>query len=598
MTNNSPSTSESLPAASDSAWNTRRAKWLSLGALLLLCWPLFFFRLGAWPFFDADEGRYGEIPRAMLASGDWVTPMLNGVKFFDKPPLLYWGIAFFYQILGLSEAAARLVPALAALAAVAGAYALGRRMFGARAGFFAGAILATSLVWPIMARVVLTDMLVSSLIFLAMAFWWLARSETTEKARFAYNFGFWSALGLGVLAKGPVTVVLAGGSIAFYLLLSGEREVLRRMGWKFGPLLMLLIAAPYFVIVQLRNPEYNHAFWYEQHLGRFLGLLAEKDHNNGPLYFFLFLPILFFPWTFFAPAALAAGWRKIWPGKNQTRSENGRAALYLCCGALFITLFFSGSSSKLVTYILPVLPLMAVALGGYFSHFLSQNGEKMNRILGVGAVLLSILLVVFGIAGFSAAPRALAKMDVPATSALVASAALIVWGAVLAFGALRFRLRGAIAATAIGMCVVLGLATGIARDFGMQATTEPLLEKLKPGLGPQTQIVTLLFTQSLAFYTGKRFVSVERPDELRAALRHVSEAEKSVWFPQTDAELRPYVEAKTPVYFVARTTGGRAAAFHARLKKLGDIEPIIANARFTFMGNRAARALTPPEIQR
>ena len=579
----------------NSAWNSRRALLLSLGALLLLCFPLFFFRLGAWPFFDADEGRYGEIPRAMLASGDFLTPMLNGVKFFDKPPLLYWGIAGFYQIFGLSEFSARLVPALAALGAVWGAWALGRRMFGARAGFLSGAILATTLIWPIMARVVLTDMPVSSLVFLALAFWWLARSETDEKARFGFNFGFWAALGFGILAKGPIAVVLAGGSIAFYLILSGEREFLRRMGWKFGPILLLLIAAPYFIAVQNRNPEYNHAFWYEQHLGRFLGLLAEKDHNNGPLYFFLFLPILFFPWTFFAPAAIFAGWKKIWPGKKQKRSENGRAALYLCCGALFITLFFSGSSSKLVTYILPVLPLMAVALGGYFSHFLAKNGENWNRALGVGAAVLAVLVIVLGIAGFVAAPRALAKMDVPANSALLTCAAMIVWGAVLMFCALKFRLRGSIAATALGFALVLTLATGIARDFGAQATTEPLLEKLRPGMGEKTQIVTLMFTQSLAFYTQKRFVSIERPDELRAALRHVSESEKSRWFPQTDAQLRPYIEAKTPVYFVARTTGGRAAAFHARLQKLGDIEPIIANARFTFFGNRAARALTPPD---
>jgi 4-amino-4-deoxy-L-arabinose transferase-like glycosyltransferase len=414
-------------AAIDPRWNTLRALWLSLGALFVLGLPLFFFRLGGWAFFDPDEGRYGEIPRAMLERGDFITPTLNGVGFYDKPPLLYWGIAFFYRILGVSEGAARLVPALAALAAVFGAWALGRRMFGPRAGFLSGAILATCIAWPVMARVVLTDMLVSSLVFLAMAFWWLSRTETDGKARTLTNFGFWTALALGVLAKGPIAVVLVAGTVIFYILLSGDRSGSKTVGLKTGPIWLLLVAAPWFVAVQMHNPEFNHAFWVQQHFGRFLGLLAERDHEYGPQYFFVLIPVIFFPWTFFAPAAIAASWKKIWPGRGQVRSEKGRAALFLCCGVAFVTLFFTGSSSKLVTYILPVLPLMSVALAGYFEMVL-QRGADWNRVLKGGAYTLAGLVVVLGIATWTAGGKALVKQNAPADAAHVLSVTLVLWG--------------------------------------------------------------------------------------------------------------------------------------------------------------------------
>jgi 4-amino-4-deoxy-L-arabinose transferase-like glycosyltransferase len=576
-------------------WHSRRAFWLSLGALLLLSLPLFFFRLGGWAFFDPDEGRYGEIPRAMLATGDYVTPMLNGVGFFDKPPLLYWGIAFFYRILGVSEGAARLVPALAALGAVLGAWALGRRMFGPRAGFLSGAITATCVVWPIMARVVLTDMLVSSLVFLAMAFWWLSRSESDKSARTRDNFAFWTALALGVLAKGPIAVVLVAGTVVFYTLLSGDRRGLGSIGWKSGPLWLLLLTTPWFVAVQQRNPEFNHAFWVEQHFGRFLGLLVEQDHNYGPYYFFVLLPLIFFPWSFFAPAALAAGWKKMWPGRGQVRTEKGRAALFLCCGVAFVILFFTGSSSKLVTYILPVLPLMAVALAGYFDWFLSCNGFNWNRALKVTTSALALILAVLGIATWSAGAKALVKSNAAPDSAHLLSIVLVMWGIAVCIGATRWRLRGAIATTIVGFCVMFVAATGLITAIAEQTTTRSLMQAIAPGIRPDTQIVSQSFTQSLTFYSGHRIATLGEPDELRASLPHIPPEERRRWFIQDESLIRKLAQTKTPVYFVSRHSFGRAADFEKTLDALGgDVRPIVANARFMFLGNRAAQRLTPP----
>lgn len=582
-------------SASPAGWATRRALWLSLGALALLCAPLFLFRLGGWAFFDADEGRYAQIPLAMLKRGDFVTPFLNGVKFFDKPPLLYWLIALAYRVFGVSEGAARLVPAVAALGAIAGTYGLGRRMFGARAGWLGALALATSFGWPIMARVVITDMLVSSLTFVALAFWWLGRSERVNRRAAALYFAaFWAALALGVLAKGPIAVVLAGGTIALFLLLSGEREPFRRMGWPAGLTLFFLIAAPWFVEVQRRNPEFFQDFWIDQNLGRFLGTLAEQDHDNGPLYFFIWLPILLLPWTPFALLGLWSGWRKVWPRRGKTRTEKERAALFLFCGALFITLFFSSSRCKLVTYILPVVPLLATALGGYFDWFWTRYGGRSNRAMSVSAFVLAALLGVAGVAAMVAGPRALVKMDVSGSLATGAGALLVIWGAALALSAMRFGLRGTLTATALGFCAVLTFATGIISAIAPALTTRHLVEAMRPGLDANGEIVSFGFAQSLSFYSQSRVAMVGEPDEMRAGIAHLPLAQRRRWF-LTPQSVLPFARKATPVYFVARNSLVPTALAKPIIAAWGDEVRVVArNKRFLVWGNRAAWKWTPP----
>ncbi|PQV63820.1 4-amino-4-deoxy-L-arabinose transferase [Abditibacterium utsteinense] len=582
-------------SAAEPLWQTRRALTRSLLAIALLCVPLFFFRLGAWGLFDADEGRYAEIPRAMLSRGDFVTPMLNGVKFFDKPPLLYWLSALCFQIFGVNEFAARLIPALSATLAVFGTYALGRRMFGARAGLFSAAILATTVGWPIMGRAVLTDMLVSSLTFLAIAFWWIGRNQEDKRAAFWLFFGFWTALALGVLAKGPVSVVITFGTIGTYLIFCGEWAALKKMRWIPGLLWGFLLAAPWFVVVQQRNPEYFKAFWIDQNFGRFMGILAEQDHANGPFYFVEFLPILFLPWTIFAVPALFIGWKRIFKARN-LRSEKERALMYLICGGAFTTLFFSGSSSKLVTYILPVVPMMAIALGGYFDWILRR--EKPTRAPRNAAFVLALLCLVGGAAGLIFAPPALQKIGVSASSASLVSAAMLLWGAALIFCGIKQNLKAIIAATACGFATIFALATGLVMDIAPALTTPHLVKYIQPGLDVGGEIVSIGFTQSLSFYTGRRIAMVDRPDELRSAIEHLSSSERNRWFLQSEAELKPYFGKKPPVYIVLRSSRKKSETERQKIDALGgDFSPVTRNSRFTILGNEAARRVTPPDLE-
>ena len=584
---------------SESGWNSRRALWLSLLGIALLCVPMFFFRLGAWGLFDADEGRYAEIPRAMLSRADWVTPMLNGVKFFDKPPLLYWLGAICFQVFGVNEFAARLPSAFAATLAVFGTYFLGRRMFGPRAGVFGAAILATTISWPILGRAVLTDMQVSSLVFLSLMFWWLGRTQNEEtpggkRAALGLFSGFWTTLALGVLAKGPVAVILTFGSIGLYLIFGGEWATLKKMRWLPGLAWGFLLAAPWFFAVQARNSEYFKAFWIDQNFGRFLGRLAQQDHANGPLYFWEWMPGLLFPWTFFAVPALFVGWKRVFPPRSQPRSEKSRAALFLVCSALVPPLFFSLSSSKLVTYIFPVVPVMAIALGGYFDWLLFH--KKTARAPQIAALILALICILGGVAGLLLAPPELKKLGVSSSSAIGVSTAFLAWGLTLTFCGIRADLRSIIAATAGGFAVVFTLATGLISQLAPALTTPRLVSYIKPGLDAGGELISVAFTQSLSFYTGRRVAMVDRPDELRSGIEHLSPQERNRWFMASESDLKRYFGKTTPVYIVLRSSRKKSEVERQKIDALGgDFSAITRNSRFTILGNGAARRVTPPE---
>ena len=557
-------------------------------SLLLLGW-----KLGAYGLIDVDEGRYAEVPREMLVSGDWLTPRLNFINFFDKPPLLYWGIASAYAAFGVSEWAARLVPALAALLGIVAAYGLGRRMFGARAGFLSGLILLTSLMWTVMARVVLTDMVVSSLVFCALALWWLAISETKSARRKTMFLAlFWISLGLGMLAKGPVAPVLCGGAIIVYLLVCRQWKTLRQMGWLWGLPLFIAVAAPWYIAIAARHPEFNHAFWVEQNFGRFTGAGSKVDHSEGPLFLFQYLPIVVFPWSVFALPALFAGWKKLWP----VRSEKQRAALFLLSAVAFVMLFFSASESKLVTYILPVVPPLAILLAVYFDRLWDAPLAR-GWLVPICVGSFALVLTVGGIVALSSAPQIADKAGANASSILLAAIALILWGIALSFALWKRNIGALFGATAGGyaLCFLVGMT--LVSHIAPGITTAPLIAQIKPGIGPDTEILTIGFSQSLPFYTGKRMRVMGTPDELRHAKDYLPAAERERWFFQIAPDLRRLMLRETPTYCVIRRNkflGYQERAALALVDTQDQVFEVASNDRFVIIANAAAAKRVPP----
>lgn len=571
--------------------NTKTA----LFAIVLLAVPLFFLGLGSFGLFDPDEGRYATIPREMLERGDWVTPWLNGLKFFDKTPLLYWLTMISYSIFGVHDWSARLAPALAALGGLFVAYALGRRMWGRRAGLWSAVVLATSLMWPLMARLVFTDMLVSVFLFAALSFWWLGHSDENSRRQKSYFLAFWVALAFAVLSKGPVALVLAGGGIGIYCAICRQGKSLVTMNWRFGLPLFLLISVPWFVLVQLRNPEFNHHFWGQQHFARFLGTGVDRDHSHPATFYFQWLPLLFFPWTFLVPAAFATGWKKLRAKSDEKPSEKQRAAIFLLASGAWMIFFFSASDSKLQTYILPVLPLLSVAMAGFLEPLLKSQCADWTRLSKIGLALLAGILAVGGLAGLIWAPALLEKRNLPENSAQFLCVFLIFWALLIGLTTLRFRVAATLGALSLGFVAFFALLLQGIAVVAPAITVRPLVEAIRPGLTPQSELASLNFVQSFGFYAQKR-VRVGGPaTEIDYGRQQLSPAEQKRWFSSQPSDLRAQMSRDVPVYCILRNSRFKGEDLTDALAAMGGgAVVIVANSSHSVIGNRAAAALTPP----
>src|SRR3990172_12466574 len=246
----------------------RLERW---GPLLLLLGTAAFYlaRLGLAGLYDPNEGMYAEIPREMVLLRDWLTPRFNFIRYFEKPPLLYWLTALAYRFLGFSELAARLVPALAAVGGVAVTYGIGRDLWGRRAGLVSGLILATSFGYFIFSRIILTDMLFTAL--LAATYWGVLRGLLGETPRRIPMLLAYAAMGLAILTKGLIGLAFPVLTLGSFLLLTREWRLVRRLELLRGGAVFLAVTAPWHILVGLKNPGFFWFYFVNEHLLRFVG---------------------------------------------------------------------------------------------------------------------------------------------------------------------------------------------------------------------------------------------------------------------------------------------------------------------------------------
>ena len=365
---------------------------LLLLVLVYLC--LFGLRLGSSSLPNPDESRYAEIPREMLATGDWVTPRLNGVNYFEKPPLVYWLVAASEKIFGLNEWAVRTVPALFALGGVLLTYAATRRLYGRNAGLAAGLVLATSLLYFGLARILLLDMAVSVLMSAALFCFVLGVREPAGARRRWLFHGLYASMALATLTKGLIGFLVTGAVMFVWLLVCNQWRRLRPLHLPTGALLFLAIAAPWHVLVALHNPTWLHRYFVYEHWERFTSPAAGRQ---GAWWYFIPIVLLgLFPWTGFLGSAL----RDRLQGGWAARTKNANAWFFLTWIA-FIFLFFSVSHSKLPPYILPIFPALAVLVGVGIARSLEANQPRSRVGIGVFVCICALLgtalvVIVFG----------------------------------------------------------------------------------------------------------------------------------------------------------------------------------------------------------
>lgn len=377
----------------------RQTLFLDLLLLTLFAGFVFTFMAGGRPLSAPDEGRYTEIAREMLATHDFVTPRLNGVKYFEKPPFVYWMTALTQKVFGIQEWAMRLVPALMALLGVLGVYAFGRRFFGRAAGLWAGTLLATSTLYFALARLLILDMAVCTWMALALLSFSAAYAEEAPRRRRVLLAGFFASMALAVLTKGLIGAVLPGCVILVWAACLRNLRPVRLAFTPCGIALFFLIAAPWHILASLKNPEFAQFYFIHEHFERYLTTVHGRFQ---PLWFFV--PVLlvgFLPWTPFVVGALKDAWQR---AKNAFRNKDalvGDAALMLLMiWSVFMFGFFSASKSKLIPYILCIFHPLAVMTGVFLARD-SVPSVETRRIGRTVAGVLWVLAVAVPIALFA-----------------------------------------------------------------------------------------------------------------------------------------------------------------------------------------------------
>jgi 4-amino-4-deoxy-L-arabinose transferase-like glycosyltransferase len=350
-------------------------------ALMLagFCAFLFLYGLGQFGLIGADEPRYAQVAREMLERHDWITPVLGGQPWLEKPPLYYWQAMVAYSIFGVTDWAARLPSAFDATLLVLAVYIFLRR-FSLRselAGFaLDGALIAASSAGIIgYARAASMDMALASAFTLGMLGWWAWR-DTEKKIYLAVFYAF---VGLGMLAKGPVAPFLAAMVIVAYAAAVREFRLISKTLWPPGILLFCAIALPWYFAVQMRNPNFFHAFIIEHNLDRFSTNLY---HHPEPFWYYLPVTALaLLPWTVFVVAALAEQVRSWWARKSNAVgvvSVENRFGIFACCWLIVPIVFFSISQSKLPGYILPAIPAGGLLLAEYLRQRLIEREREAS----------------------------------------------------------------------------------------------------------------------------------------------------------------------------------------------------------------------------
>lgn len=363
------------------------SKALLLG-LLILFTAIWFSNLEYRKLIGPDEGRYAEIGREMALSGDWVTPRLNDLKYFEKPPLQYWATAVAFRIFGDHHWAARWWPATTAFACVLLMFWVVRRLYGdEEIALSAVAALGGCSGFIIDSHINTLDAGLAAFLTVALLGFLLAqRPGATPVENRNGMLVAWAAMALAVLSKGLIGIVLPGAVLAIYVLIEHDWRLLTRLHFGKGLALFLSIATPWFVAVSLANDEFARFFFIHEHFARFL---IKGHHREGAWWYFV--PILLFgamPWTPFIAVRLREGWRREGqPGTLQS-------SRFLLIWAAFIFLFFSVSHSKLPSYILPAFPALALFAAVETRRIapITLNGLAWRLAAISGALLLVVLI--------------------------------------------------------------------------------------------------------------------------------------------------------------------------------------------------------------
>lgn len=522
-----------------------RARWsFDLLLLTLLIGGFFLLFLGGRPLAVPSEARYAELGREIVATGDWITPRINGVEYFFKPPLFYWIQAAFIHAFGMAEWALRLSTALFALGGCLIAYSAGRAVYGRETGIAAALIMASTLLWFGLSRVILLDVPVGVFLSLAlMAFLFATKAPARSRARSVWLYTMYAAAAGATLTKGLIGIVLPGLVIGLWIVLTWNWRLLMEAKLPQGLALFLALTVPWHVAVGIENPPFWHFYFVREHWERFTSTVHGRTQ---PWWFFAVVMVAgFFPWTVIVLQAFARNLIAL-----AKRTEAWRDELFLALWFWAIFLFFSASSSKLIPYVTPIVVPLAAFAGRYVVEALATGARSLRWALwaltGIaGALAVAAVVIAIGHARLFTGDTA---EDVASVAPVLPWLAL---GAALAAAALVWSLRrstrmAVIVAGIAGAAFLLGVDTTMA---GQQPRSmKPLALELNKVLTPADEVVTFrTYPQDLPVYLNRRVSVFQWSGELDFGRQW---EDVSAWMFDDPAELWRRWHADRTVYMI------------------------------------------------
>ncbi len=463
-----------------------------IGVLLGVFYALW---IGGHALFTPDEGRYSEVAREMVVSGDFITPRLDGVPFLDKPVLYYWLQASAIKLFGLKEWALRFWPALIGIFGCLITYVVGRKFFNRRTGLLAAIILSTSPLYYGAAHYANLDLEVAVLISSALYFFMWALHSSFPQRKFLLLFAY-IFCGLAALTKGLIGIVFPAMIVGLWILLLNRWNQIKHLRLITGLIIFFAITIPWYYLVQQANPEFLHFFFVTQQVSRFL---TQGDYNNQTVFWF-YIPVIFigfFPWSLFLIQAITKNIKTIWQRGQQYSVE-----LFLLIWFVMIFTFFSIPKSKTVGYIIPIFPALALFVGHYLDGILDGVSTKSFR-LSVNAFILVSLMI------FAGSLFAFYKLPASSFPYLILIACLFVLATLTNFILLK---RNQV--TKIIYCffavAILGLLTlSSSTSIMNEKSVKPIAQMLKPKLTPSDEIVAYnKYYQDLPIYFERRITIV------------------------------------------------------------------------------------------
>ena len=461
-----------------------------------------------------DEGRYTEIAREMALSGDYVTPRLHGLKYFEKPPLQYWATALAISTFGQSDFTARWWPLFSGFFGLALVWFTVRAMAGKDLAWVSTGLLGAMIYYFVIAHINTLDMGLAAFMTLTMVglirgFGIVGQSSATARG---WMIAAWAGAALAFLSKGLIGIVLPGAIFVLYLLASRQWHLLTRMEWIWGPVAFLLIALPWPLLVQSRNAEWANFFFIYEHFERF----SNSEHGrDGALYYFI--PILIvglIPWT---PAVFGFFRRDARTAINEAYAKAQlNLPLFLAIWCAFLFVFFSVSRSKLPSYLLPTVPAFAMLLAPMMLRM--PNVQFGRALVAMALVPLGLLIAAAMNDRFESDAYTPAMVTQYAayfvlSAALYAAALLAAWWLNRKSRRIDALLVAATLATAAGSVLVAGYGTLSASTSSQQLVVDFLATEPQYRSGDPFFSVGM-YEQTLPAYLKRTVTLVDYLDEM------------------------------------------------------------------------------------